>query len=42
MDIKFKNDQMKDQLAFITTGSIDLYKLLTAYLDSHKDEGGFI
>lgn len=42
IDIKFKNDQMKDQLAFIMTGSIDMYKLLTAYLDSHRDEGGFV
>lgn len=42
MDIKFKNDQMKDQLPFITTGTIDLYRLITAYLDYHKDEGGFV
>lgn len=42
MDIKYRNDQMKDEWPFIITGYVDLYRLLIGYLDNHYDEGGFI
>jgi prolyl-tRNA synthetase len=41
MDIKFKNDQMKEERPFIALGQIDLYRLMVAYLDYHFDDGGF-
>ncbi|MBN2899524.1 MAG: hypothetical protein JXO44_12190 [Clostridia bacterium] len=42
MDIKFVNDQMKEERPFVALGEIDLYRLLIAYLDHHYDEGGFV
>lgn len=41
LDVKFKNDQMKEERPFIALGQLDFYKLLVGYLDHHKDEGGF-
>jgi len=42
MDIKFKNDQMKEERPFVALGQLDLYRLMIGYLDHHQDEGGFI
>lgn len=42
LDIKFKNDAMKEERPFIALGEIDYYKLLIGYLDHHHDENGFI
>lgn len=42
MDIKFRNDQMKDVRPFVALGEIDLYRLMVAYLDYHFDESGFM
>lgn len=42
MDIKFKNDQMKEERPFIAMGQLDMYKLLIGYLDQHHDDNGFM
>jgi len=41
MDIKYKNDQMKEGYPFVALGQLDYYRLMVAYLDAHYDAGGF-
>lgn len=42
MDIKYKDNQMKEQRPIVELGSIDMYRLLTTYLDHNKDDDGFV
>ncbi len=42
VDIKYRNDEMKDERPYIVNGYIDLYKMMVAYLDYHCEESGFV